>query len=137
MCYLKYHRRDMTEKGEVFMVRRRFAVLTILLLLVIIFCVKGTVMSKENNERARQNHYYAVLEKEYLMRTQSLLEEEGYRNCGINMRRVTYEDGSREYTVLLHHRKLDRMSSEEKMVLEELLSKKEFRDEACSFRYEL
>ena len=94
-------------------------------------------MSKENNERARQNRYYAALEKEYLTRTQALLEEEGYRNCGINMRRVTYEDGSREYTVLLHHRKLDRLSAEAKTVLEKQLSEKEFTDETCSFRYEM
>lgn len=119
------------------MKRRGFGILTVLLLLVIIFCVKGTVLSKENSERAKQNHYYAALEEEYLTRTQELLEEEGYRNCGVNMRRVTYEDGSREYTVLLHHRKLDHMSAEEKRALENLLSQREFQDKTCMFRYEL
>lgn len=114
-----------------------FGAVTVLFVLIIIFCVKGTVMSRESNESARENHYYAALEQEYLERTRQLLEEEGLRNCGVNLRWVADGDGTREYTVLLHHRKLDRMSEEEKSILIMMLSKMEFRDEACSFQYEL
>ena len=119
------------------MMKKGFGILTILLVLVIIFCVKGTVMSKENNEWAKQNHYYAALEQDYLERTRQLLHEEGYESCGINLTRVTYEDGRREYTVVLHHRKLERLSDEEKLDLESVLSQMEFHNEMCSFCYEL
>lgn len=119
------------------MMKKGFGIITVLLILVIIFCVKETVMSKESAERAKQNHYFAVLEQDYLERTRMLLDEEGYGNCGINLTRVTYEDGRREYTVLLHHRKLERMSSEEKLDLESMLSQIEFQNETCSFCYEL
>lgn len=119
------------------MVKKRFGIITVLLVLVIIFCVKGTVMSKENNERAKQNHYYAALEQDYLEKTRQILYEKGYKNCGINLTRVTYEDGRREYTVLLHHRRLDGLSDEEKLDLESKLSQIEFQNKECSFCYEL
>lgn len=119
------------------MMRKGFGILTVLFVLIIIFCVKGTVVSQGKHERASQNHYYAALEEEYLERAQNLLEEQGYRCCGINMRRVTYENGRREYTILLHHRKLERLSDEEWMTLENMLSEMEFGDETCRFIYEL
>ena len=117
--------------------RRGFGVITVLLILVIAFCVKGTVFSKENHERARENHYFAALEDEYLKQTKGLLEEQGYHNCGVTMTRVTLENGSREYTVLLHHRKLQKLSKDEKERLVDTLSDMEFDDELCSFVYEL
>lgn len=119
------------------MTGRAFYILTVLFVLVIIFCVKGTVQSRENDERERQNRHYAVLEQEYLERAQDLLEREGYGSCGINMRRVTYGEGRREYTVMLHHRKLKRISDSERLELKDMLSKMEFQDDACRFIYEL
>ncbi len=111
--------------------------ITVVLILVIVFCVKGTVFSKENNERAQANHYYAVLEDGYLEQTRELLKEEGYINCGVTMTRVTQEDGSREYTVLLHHRKLQKLGTEQKEELVEALSAMEFDCGICRFKYEL
>lgn len=117
------------------MARRGFGILTVLLVLIILFCVKGTVMSKEKYSFAKQNSRYAVLEQEYLDRTRNLLEEAGYDNCGINMRRVTYSGGRREYTVLLHHRKLERLSEAECEALKNLLAEMEFGEGTCTFAY--
>lgn len=117
--------------------KRGFGVITVLLVIVIVFCVKGTVFSKENNERAKANRYYAVLEDEYLKETRQLLEEHGYQNCGVTMTRITEADGSREYTVLLHHRKLQKLSAEEKSAVISSLSDMEFNNEICKFFYEL
>ncbi len=117
--------------------KRGFGIVTVLLVLVILFCVKGTVMSKEKHERAEYNHYYAALEQDYLAKTRALLLEEGFTDCGINLTRVTYEDGGREYTVRLYHRRFDRLTEEELYRLKYRLSDVEFHDEGCSFRYEL
>ena len=114
-----------------------FGVVTVLLVFIIVFCVKGTVTSKESDERGKKNRYYAVLEQEYLDRARQLLEEQGLRGCGVNIRWVANVDGSREYTILLHHRMLNRMTEEEKLVLTDMLVEMEFQDEACSFLYEL
>lgn len=117
--------------------KRGFGVITVLLILVIVFCVKGTVFSKEKQERATENYYYAALEKEYREQAKELLEEQGYHNCGVTMTRVTLEDGSREYTVLLHHRKLQKLGVEEREELLEALCTMEFSHGTCSFVYEL
>lgn len=116
---------------------KKFGILTAVLMLVILFCVKGTVISKEEHERVKQERHYAALEEEYLARAQQLLEEEGYHNCGINLTRVTSGDGSRQYRMLIHHRKLTRLSEEEMEELVDRLYETEFRDGICSFRYEL
>ncbi len=117
--------------------RKGFGIITVVLIAVIIFCVKGTVSSKENSERAEANRYYAALEDEYLDRTRDILEEKGYCDCGVTMTRVTMEDGSREYTVLLHHRKLQRLNAEEKNELIGFLADMEFDNDVCRFRYDL
>lgn len=112
-----------------------FGVLTVILVLIIVFCVKGTVMSRENAERGKKNRYYAMLEQEYLDRTRQFLKEEGLQGCGMNIRWVADGDGRREYTILIHHKKLNRMTEEEKSVLTDMLTQMEFQDEACSFCY--
>ena len=114
-----------------------FGAVTVLLVLVIVFCVKGTMTGKESSERGERNRNYAVLEQEYRDRTRQLLEEQGLRDCGINIRWVADPDGSREYTILLYHRKLNRMTEEEKSALTDMLAEMEFQDETCSFLYEL
>lgn len=114
-----------------------FRALTVALILLIIVCMKGTVMSRENGGRVRRNQRYAALERAYLDRAERLLEEEGFPDCGVNMTWVAYEDGRREYTVLLYHRRFGRMSGEDKSALADRLSTMEFEDGACSFAYEL
>lgn len=117
--------------------QKGFWILTAILISTMISCIKATAMSMGNRERAGENHYYAELERDYVDRTQRFLEEEGYHNCGVNMLRVTNQDGSREYKILLHHRRFESMSAEEKTQFEKILGDMEFQDAACSFRYEL
>jgi hypothetical protein len=74
---------------------RGFAVITAVLILAILFFVRGTAFSKEQNERGEANRYYAVLEQEYISRTKDALEQEGYDNCGVTVTWVTAEDGGR------------------------------------------
>jgi cell division protein FtsI/penicillin-binding protein 2 len=114
---------------------RGFAVITVVLILAILFCVRGTVFSKEQDKRAEMNRYYAVLEKEYLRQTKDILEQEGYDNCGVTVTWVAAEDGSRDYTVQLHHRKLKKLDEQDKNAVVMRLSGAEFDRESCRFSY--
>lgn len=125
----------MIHKGMIHIRRKGFCILTVLLILATVLCIKGTVMSRERDNCDRQNRYYAALEQEYLDQARLLLDEEGFRDCGVNIRWVAEGDGKREYTVLLHHRKLNRMSKEERESLTDKLSDAEFEDEMCRFYY--
>ena len=117
--------------------KKGFYITTLALILLIGFCVKGTVFSREDSERERRNRYYAEQEQEYLAKTRELLDEEGFRNCGVNIRWVSYGNGAREYTVSLHHGRLQHLSAAEKTVLERKISAADFRDDHCSFHYDL
>ena len=112
-----------------------FGALTVLLVLIILFCVKGTAMSRNNGGHERQNNYYTALEKEYLDETRRLLNEEGLSNCGINLRWMADDESTREYTIILHHHRLERMSEQERSDLTDRLAGAEFQDAACSFCY--
>lgn len=116
---------------------RRFGIFTVLLVLIILFCMKGTVMSKGNAQRAKENNYYRALEQEYAAAAREFLHEQGLDDCGVTMTRVTYESGSREYTVRIYHKRLQNMSREEKSALEIRLSQEEFEQGICTFRYVL
>lgn len=117
----------MREKG--------FGIMTVILIAIIFFLIRGTVMSMSDNDHMRNNHCYAALEKEYLQKARQLLDEEGLKNCGINLRWVDDGNGNREYTMLLHHRGLNHMSEEEIENLTDRLSGTEFHDDVCSFYY--
>lgn len=117
--------------------RKGFVITAVLLILVTVFCVRGTVLCKESDERATANRYYAALEDEYREEVRRTLEEQGYDDCGITMTRVTAADGSREYKVLLHHRKFEKLTTQEKNAVTAALSEMEFGDGVCKFWYEL
>ena len=62
-----------------------------------------------------------------------LLEESGYFNSGITIRWVSEEGEGRTYTVMIHHREIDLLSSSEKEALMQALSQAEFDDQSCRF----
>ncbi len=116
---------------------KRFYIATALLILIISLCVRGTVFSGKNDERQRRNLCYAAMEEEYLEEARSLLRGAGLADCGVDLRWVSYGDGSREYTVSLHHSRLEHMSEADKETLKRKLSEADFHGDACRFSYVL
>ena len=120
------------------MKRKKFllGITTLLLILVILFCTTETGMSHYRSDTGRDKQYYALMEKEYLSGMERLLEEKGYSNSGITIRWISDEDGMRTYTVMIHHRKIDRLDVKEKEALIRELSETEFSGAGCTFCYE-
>lgn len=114
---------------------KTFGILTVMLVLVIVFCIKGTVMGGAKEQGGRNNHYYASLEQEYREKLRDVLDSQGLKNCGVNIRWVADGAESREYTVSLNHQRLGSMTREEIDHLQAILSEAEFDDAACSFSY--
>ena len=114
---------------------KTFGILIVMLVLVIVFCIKGTVMGGAKEQGGRNNHYYASLEREYREKLRDVLDSRGLQNCGVNIRWVADGAESREYTVFLNHQRLSRMTQEDKTALEDMLSGAEFADDSCSFTY--
>lgn len=113
-----------------------FAVATFCLIVIIAFCVTGTVVSKTDMGAQEMEQYYRAQEKLWLKETKECLTEMGFLNSGVTLTRVVDENGNRAYTFTIHHGKIDRMCEEERTELADLLlSEAEF-DENCTFYHE-
>lgn len=106
---------------------------TILLVLVAAFFVTATVRSRTALDRAELEGYYREKEEQFVRNARKYLNAQGYQNSGVMLTRVVETDGSRVYTVTLHHSDFDRLEEEEREALVRELSGLEFADENVVF----
>lgn len=111
-----------------------YVIVTMLLVMLILFCTTETVMSQSRTSRQRQ--YYSDMEKQYLSNIKNTLCEKGYPCSGITMRWMSDDGNVRNYTVMIHHRKINLLGNNEKEALLNELSVSEFNNESCTFSYE-
>ena len=102
--------------------KKKFGVITVLLAFIIAFCTTGTVMGMEKGSIKVDEKYYRQIEQEYVSRVRSYLNDSGYDNSGVTLTKVLYEDGSREYTLNIHHKRLEKLTSTERERLKEELA---------------
>lgn len=86
-------------------------------------------------EREIEN-YYRDKERQLVKDTRDYLKEQGCRNSGGMLTRVIEQDGTRNYTVTVHHEKIDKMDGEARKNLQINLSGIVFQAENCSFYHE-
>lgn len=113
-----------------------FTVMTVCLVFISAFCVKGTVMSQSKSGGKELEGYYRAREKELVKDTREYLNAAGFHNSGVTLTSVTDTDGSREYTITVHHDRIDRMDENARELLKEELAALAFTAENCSFFHE-
>lgn len=113
-----------------------FRIAVMISVLVLSFCTTETVMSQSKADRRRERQYYSAMEKEYYADMRALLTREGYANSGITIRWVSEETGERNYTVMIHHRKITQLDDAGREALMRELMETEFQDARCTFCYE-
>lgn len=106
---------------------------TILLVLIAAFFCVGTVMSRTDLDARELEEYYLAKEQELTREIRETLEAKGFENSGVTVTRVVETDGSRLYTVTVHHGRIDGMCEEEREKLLEELKAISFTDDQCSF----
>lgn len=106
---------------------------TALLVLIAAFGISGTVFSQKNGMSEAMHEYYRTVEREYVKEIRVFLTEQGYSNSGVTMNRITNEDGSMEYVVTIHHRRISRLEESEKEALLAACSELDFPVEDCGF----
>ena len=89
-------------KREYMMKSVMFLVLTVLILWSIC-SIKANAAQRAENDKTE----YQLQEVQLKSEIRDCLEKMGYKNCGITITKVIDADGSREYTVLVHHQYLD------------------------------
>lgn len=110
-----------------------FWAVTMALVLVAAFCCTGTAMSRSNLGVREQEEYYRERERQLVSEAREFLRTEGFENSGIMLTRVVEADGSRRYTMTVHHAGIDRMCEEERRELMGKLEAFTFEDTACTF----
>lgn len=104
--------------------------------MLIIFMLTITVRSQSKIEIAQMERYYRELEAEMVQEVRQMLNEKGYDNSGISLTRVVNEDGSREYTLTIHHKKITQLSEAGRADLKLELETCNFEAQNCSFNQE-
>ncbi|MCR5756185.1 MAG: hypothetical protein K6G30_15405 [Acetatifactor sp.] len=112
-----------------------FVVATVGLILLISFFVTETVRCESNPSGQEIDNYYAEKESVMLGEAKKYLAEEGFGNSGVMLTKVMEQDGTREYTLTVHHRKIDELTNAEREQLAQALSTFDFIDEKCTFRH--
>ena len=98
----------------------RRVVMFIVVVMVLAMGIGMSVMASSEKEMSYviSNEEYKAMEQECLQEVKMILLEKGCKDAGVTLTYVTMEDGSREYTVCVHHAKLDVMESGEYGLLE-------------------
>lgn len=113
-----------------------FWVLTLCLVLVSAFFISKTVMSGSNKDRQQLELYYRQQEQQLVKDTRNYLNQSGFSNSGVTLTRVVEENGMREYTITVHHDKINRMDDNERVALKSELATLVFMEDNCSFSHE-
>lgn len=108
---------------------------TMLFVLIILFCSAETVMS-QNKTCSKSRQYYNAMEEEYRSNIERTLDEKGFENSGINIRWISNCDGTRVYTVIINHYGINMLNDCDRTELLHEISGFEFADENSSFCYE-
>lgn len=113
-----------------------FVVATLILVMFIMYFSVATVKCVTNVEAQELELFYREKEEALVEEARAFLNREGFANSGIMLTRVVEADGSRLYTLTVHHGMIDIMSEAEREDLLEELEKIAFVDENCSFFHE-
>ncbi len=106
------------------------------LVLAAVSLFAGTAMGRDSLSTQELEAYYQEKEKALVAQAREFLNEEGFANSGVMLTRVLDADGSRVYTLTVHHGKIDKMCAEDREFLMAELEKMVFEDDDCNFKHE-
>lgn len=114
-----------------------FVLVTVLLVLILWLFISETVMSQTEGNIVVDEVAFLQLEDDYVGTVKAYLEEKGYRNSGVTLTRVVDESGERSYEMVLHHKNMYKLSSEEQEIMLEEIETMAFHVSGCKFQVKL
>lgn len=111
-------------------------IITALLVLIAAMGISATVISQDKGMSKVEQQYYKEMEREYVKDLRTLLANKGYSNSGVTMNRIINEDGSMEYLVTIHHKRISKLDNTDKQKLVVACNEIEFPMENCNFYHE-
>ncbi len=111
----------------------RFLLCVVILGLIIISSTLGTAMSCNACPGNIRKEDYRRMEQEYVQQVRTFLADSGYGNSGVMLTHVTDGEGSRTYTVTIHHERLQSLSFIEKQEIGKAILALAFKVPDCAF----
>lgn len=110
-----------------------FLAITTMLVLFIATCITLTVKGSESNQKSGYNEeYYDLLEERYKEEVTNVLSGYGMGQSGVNLTKITVEDGSREYALVIYNGKFIQMDSDRLEQLKNELCSIAFPEASCN-----
>lgn len=113
-----------------------FVAVTVFLVLIAVLLLGEKAWSGTDMDAWGLEEYYQKKEQDLTGEIGEFLKKEGLENSGIMVTRVVEENGSRLYTVTVHHGRIDAMDAAERAELLSRLQELNFADDRCSFTHE-
>lgn len=113
-----------------------FVAVTVLLVLIAALLFGEKAWSGTDMDARELEEYYQEKEQELSSEIGEFLRGEGLENSGVMVTRVVEKNGSRLYTVTVHHGRIDTMDAAERAELLSRLQELNFADDRCSFTHE-
>lgn len=110
-----------------------FILLLVSFALVAAGSMGNIALGRSHSASREEQRCFASLEEGYLDRVHQTLEEAGLTQAGVTLTHVREADGSRVYTLRIHHQGYGRMKEESRKALESALAECAFCQEGCSF----
>lgn len=110
-----------------------FALLTMVLVLVTGCSLGGVAMCRPGGIVRVNEGYYTNLEEEYVREVKHLLQEAGLKDAGVMLTHVREADGTRIYTLNVHHRNYSLLKQQDRERLSSAVRACSFETEQCVF----
>lgn len=110
-----------------------FFITTFILILITAFCMGSVALGMSKDHARADEAYFTSMERTYVERAREILREAGLDDAGVMLTYVRESDGSRVYTLSVHHMSYERMGSAEREALSKSLEDSCFEAENCTF----
>lgn len=110
-----------------------FVFLTMLLVLVTGCSLGGVAMCQPGDTVRVNERCYTDLEQEYVREVKAILEDAGLEHAGVMLTHVREADGTRIYTLSVHHRNYACLKAKERESLSNAVRACSFKTEQCVF----
>lgn len=102
--------------------KKTFIIITLGLIIALSLSVKIKADGAARRMDDICSDYYKVIEKEYVAGVRQKLDDRGFEYAGITMTKVVDIDGVFQYTVSIHHRRIDKMNAYERQQLSDIIT---------------
>lgn len=110
-----------------------FVLVTVMLFLIAICSMGSVALGRGKDDRREERRYYAGLETTYMQQVRGVLDDAGLTRAGVMLTYVREADGTRYYTLSVHHPDYARLEVSQQELLADSLAACAFSREGCFF----